>query len=348
MSRQIFTKIYKKCAIALILAAAFFAMPAFQTYVHADGPITTRPAPRRPAAMGLEITGEIPRANFDCDELNELLNDRFTAQFNSFVVSHQASALSVDFQPQIFHSPALGGNPALVSVVVTMTATSATTTSAVATTVLNYNTGDIITLDQYNVNAISLVNNRIRAIIGANPRGFVSNFSGIDGSHPFYIANGRLVIPFGSAELVPTARDIQHVELSIENIRNITINRAQVNILPPEQYSTRMVRLSTVLSHFDYEYNWNPRTLTIDIAKDGHGVASLTIDVNSFSYRRSTERELEASPMLRQGRTYVPISFFDEIMGMSASITPGGNIIISRYMAPLPDETPAPNLEHLR
>ena len=292
--------------------------------------IGTRPTPRRAAAMGLEISGVIPEARFDDDELNDLLDERFISQVNSFIQAHQASALSINFTTDVFahQSP---DSHLLVSVVITMQAVSATTTSAVATTVINTYYGEIITLSQYNINAVSLVNNRIRSMINANPRMFVPNFSGINADHPFYFNDGRLVIPFGSGGLVPTARNIFPVTFVTENISSVAVRATQFYTLPVELYSVRMVRLAVVTDHFGYDLEWDSRARTAEILDGDVTVATLTIGNNAYSYRNSPQRALEVAPALRLGRTYVPLSFFDEIMGMTATVTADGYIIISRY-----------------
>jgi len=327
------------------LPQSFFRTPMLSNISSTDLSdfVSTRNVPRRAAAMGLEITGLIPEANFDCDELNYLLEERFTTQVNSFIQAHQASALSINFSTDVFshlHYPDSSDNDEhhlLVSIVITMEAVSAATTTAVATTVVNTHYDEIITLSQYNINAIALVNNYIRARIDANPRLFVPSFSGIDAEHPFYFNSGRLVIPFGSGEL--TLRGTHHITLVTDNIDTVVIRPTQAFTLPAEQYSVRMVRLAVVTDHFGYSLEWDARTRTAKIligdeaGNDYEVISMLTVGENVYSYRGSDERTLEVAPALRLGRTYVPLSFFDEIMGLTATVTPNGYIVISRYIA---------------
>ena len=324
--------------------------PFFRTSVLTNTPsedfsdfVGTRNAPRRAAAMGLEITGLVPGARFDDDELNELLEERFAAQVNSFIQAHQLSALSINFSTDIFgHHNYLGSDAGsddsdyhlLISIVITMEAVSASTTTAIATTVVNTYYGEIITLSQYNINAIALVNNYIRTRIDANPRFFVPNFGGIDAEHPFYFNSGRLVIPFGSGML--SARGTHRITLNTDNIETVVVRPSQTFTLPAEQYSVRMVRLSAVARHLGYRLDWNSRTRTVEIRtgddENYEVVSTLIVGENSYNYRSSDERTLEVAPALRHGSTYVPLSFFDEIMGLTATVTPNGYIVISRYI----------------
>jgi len=330
-----YTTIIVALALTVIMIVPFSqAVYADDTYAAAEALITsigTRVAPRRPGAMGLRITGNVPDGRRVADAaLRPVLTARFTAQAGAFAQNHQASALEINHSVEFFIST--GGE--YVSVVLTMEAVSATTTSGVATTVINVETNEIVALDGYNATVRGLVNNHIRNQIAANPRGFVSNFGGISADHPFYLDADRLVIPFGSAELIPTERAIHTVVFSLENFRNIVIGDDNFFQLPPEQYSTIMVRLTPVLRHFDYSWEWDSDTRTTHILSGDRIVSSLTVDENVFSYRRSATTKLEAAPKLFEGGKFVPLSFFDEVMGMNTIVNlSDGRITISGYMS---------------
>ena len=328
-------KFHLSFALSLVLVAAFFAFPApslnarsvVDTFVNAIG---TRAAPRRPATIGLEITGEIPHVQFSRNnefaQLGTQLNERFMAQYNAFVQSHLTSALSIHFTAEIFTSYDF------VSVVLTKAATSASVTAAVSTTVINATTGEIIALPDFNVNILQLINNYLDDIISANPRGFVSDFGGVDSSHPFFLDEDRLIIPFGSAELIPDARTIEFIELSISNIQNEFLDDDYFIILPPSQYNTIMIRLADVMRRFGYDVEWIAETRTVNVLSDDEIVSSVTIGENAYFYRDRSARELEMAPMAsNEGRAYVPLSFFSEVLGIPTTVSPDGYIVMSRY-----------------
>ena len=367
MSKKFCRKLIKKFAV-VALAAAFVA-PIAPVFANPVSTLSTtnrntveevevdaaealidaigrRRAPRRPGAMGLRVTGEIPDGRFVEDRgLRAALTNRFAAQASAFSQQHQASALEIDHSVEFFVSQSGDGADQYVSVVLTMEATSVTVTRAVATTVINVNTNSIVTLDEYNINARRLINTHIRAKITANPRGFVSNFNGIDAGHPFYLDGDRLVIPFGSAEIIPAERAIHEIELSLEGIRELRLADGFFFQLPAEQYKTIMVRLRTVLEYFDYGINLDEDTGETIITAGEREVSRLQVGDNAFFYRRSAVRELESAPVLRNNLTYVPLSFFDEIMGMATTVNlEDGIITISRYMA----EAPSSNFNHLQ
>ncbi|MCL2377339.1 MAG: copper amine oxidase N-terminal domain-containing protein [Defluviitaleaceae bacterium] len=329
-------KFHTKLVCTLGLAVAFFAtsLPCFDMQITAAQPtsaaatlaegIGSKDAPQRPTVIGLEITGQVPYAQTGSDRLNEELNERFTAQRNAFEQDHLTSALSIHFDDARYTS----GN--FASVVFTKEATSASITSAISTTVIDARTNRVVTLSDYNVNITQVINGYINNKISANPRGFVTNFTGIDANHPFYLDDDHLVIPFGSSELVPDERNVHYVQLSISNIQDETIGSSFFETLPPSQYNTIMVRLTEVVSRFGYEYEWIGETRTVNIMIDGDIVSYVTLDENSYHYRDRTPRELELAPMAFNDRAYVPLSFFSELMGIPATVTTSG-IVMTRY-----------------
>lgn len=347
MKKQ-FVEFFKKFHIKAVLATAMavvFVISAFSPNLHllASSPsspspearnimngITTRQAPSRPGTMGLELTGTIPIARIPGNpELTRELENRFNAQYNNFIRIHRTSSISLHFTTDVHVSST--GSEEFVSVVMGMEATSASTFAAAATTVIRVADGEIITLAEYAPNIIQLANNHIRDIIAQSPRGFVANFQGIGANHPFFLEDNRLVLIFASAELRPAARSLQTVELNLDNIQNAQINDNGFIVLPPDQYSATMVRLRDALDMLGHAVVWNNETRGADIVFNEQVVASVFIDENTYVCRLGSSRTLEVAPMLHRGRTYVPLSFFDEILGMATTITSDGQIIISKY-----------------
>jgi len=335
-------KLHIKFTIALSLIVALFAatLPGFDVRIFASQPtaaatalvdgIGTKDAPQRPTVIGLEITGQIPYAQTASNRLNEELDERFTAQRNAFEQDHLTSALSIHFDSNTYTSSHFA------SVVFTKEATSASITSTISTTVIDARTNRVITLQDYNVNITQVINGHINHKISENPRGFISNFAGIDEDHPFYLDGNDLVIPFGSAELISDNRSIHDVRLSISNIQDETIGSSFFEALPPSQYNTIMVRLTEVVSRFGYDYEWIGEARTVNILINGDIIGYVTLDENSYNYRDHTVRELELAPMAFNDRAYVPLSFFSEIMGIHATVTSSGIAMTRYHFAPAP------------
>ena len=95
-----------------------------------------------------------------------------------------------------------------------------------------------------------------------------------------------------------------------------------------------MVSLAEAVGHFGYEVYWADETRTVYILADGDVVGYVTLDVNSYNYRNHIGRELEIAPMSFDDTAYVPLSFFNEIMGIPTTVSQTG-INMSRYPEPL-------------
>ena len=339
----------KRRFLALLLAAVFaFALPA-HTSLLAAAPtasalfilngIGTQDAPQSPATIGMNISGQIPLAQTGNSSLDAMLNERFETQNNAFVQAHMASALSINSTTASYVSGQF------VSVTFTKEATSVSTTTAISTTVIDTATETIITLPDFNVNILQLINNHINGLVAARPHHF-SNFSGVDANHPFFLDGDRLVIPFGSAELIPTERGIHEISLSISNIENIVVTSNYFRILPPNQYNTLMVRVGGVMRHFGYDVEWHSDLNAAIISLGSEPVSILTIGENAYHYGNQGTRELEVAPKLFNGRTYVPISFFSEVLGIPITVS-SDRITLSRYRT-TETSTPIVNLDFLR
>jgi hypothetical protein len=337
LPQQIIQKIkslHIKRVFSVLLAAALFVVAFPAPAVLSASQITpatefvlsgldVQDAPQGPATIGLEITGQVPVAQTGNLLLDNALNERWTQQYNAFVQNHMAGALSIDSRAEFFTSYEF------VSVAFIKEAASVSTTAVISTTVINASTGNIISLTDFNVNILQLINNYINSLIAARPHSFAS-FSGVDADHPFYLDGDRLVIPFGSAELIPTDRGIHYIVLSIFNIEEEFFPSSYFRVLPPSQYSTIMIRVADVMRRFGYEVNWDNDTRTVNISMNGIPVSTLVIDENAYYYHDSSLRELEVAPMLFNNWAYVPLSFFNEIVGIPTTVNSDG-ITVSRY-----------------
>ncbi|MCL2415372.1 MAG: copper amine oxidase N-terminal domain-containing protein [Defluviitaleaceae bacterium] len=276
-------------------------------------------------ASDIDISGSIPQVRITgISTFQNDLNRIFDDQFFNFVSAHANTAISMNFSFQTFTSGQF------VSIVVYMTAVSASVTSAVATTVIDTSSNSVISLNDFRPNAVQVVNNHIRDLISESPRTFIANFSGIDSGHNFYVDGDSLVIPFGSAELFPGERGISEIRLRISQIRTEVLDNSFYHTLPPSQYSTVMVQLREVAERFGMNLSFSFPISTVDITQDGRTITSVTVGQNSYTTIHGATRELETAPIHERGRVFVPLSFLEEILGIAADMD-GGFITLSRY-----------------
>ncbi|MCL2170324.1 MAG: copper amine oxidase N-terminal domain-containing protein, partial [Defluviitaleaceae bacterium] len=216
-----------------------------------------------------------------------------------------------------------------ISVVVHMHASGLTATTAVATTVINVQSLEIITITDFNPNMLQVVNNRLNNEIIQNPRGFVGDFTGIDNSHPFYLNQNTLNVPFASGTLKPT-RDIINITFHNNSIQNEVIARPMFRTLPEDAYNTIMVRI-LVAEYFGYTIGQIAESHTLS---KGHLLVTITVGRNSYFLTGDEARTLELAPMLIDGEVYVPLSFFREILGLATTVVSESEILMSKWQSP--------------
>lgn len=318
-TKRIAKNILKTIAVAgmgLVMSASTLEI----TLANADdfaGGIITRNAPGRRGAVGLTISGQLPRAVTGNRGLDDVLNARFMEQFNEFIDEHMGRAALMDFSKDLFVS----GD--FVSVIIDMTATSATTTRAIATTVINVETGEIINLSDYSPNILSLINNQLMNMVTDNPRMFASDFSGIDSNHPFYFDGNMLVIPFETGTFDIASRDISFQSFSRDLIQSQVIGSHLFTTLDDDQYNTVMVRLADVARLFGFDATWNSYDQTVTIYQGGDFITQVTAGENSHG--------LELAPTVINSRVHVPLSFFPQVLGIIATADTGGSIVMTMY-----------------
>lgn len=303
--------------------------------------IVLRSPPERVGNMDLTIGGKIPQANIlrrgtQAANLRPLdaprnlaLNNRFMSQYDDFIRAHRARASTFTFETNIYTSGRF------VSVVMTMEAEGAGITRAAATTVIDAVTLNVITLTDFNPNALHIVNSHLQYHISLNPRAFVSNFTGIDNTHPFYLEDNVLRIPFGSGAWRVGDREIRPVPVPLAHVQDVIVDSSLFRVLPAEQYNTIMVRLSDVALMFGYAAQWDALTQTVDVRRNDVSVSTVVVGRNSYFYRGSEARELELAPEIVRNRVYVPLSFFREILGIATIVvapgTADGHLFMSRF-----------------
>lgn len=85
-----------------------------------------------------------------------------------------------------------------------------------------------------------------------------------------------------------------------------------------------MIPLSSVLTEMGYTVKWIGDTRTVEISK-GAQWTSVTIDKNKYFKNRMAPWSLSSAPLIVEGRTYVPLEFIAEILGVNINIE-NGNI----------------------
>jgi hypothetical protein len=257
------------------------------------------------------------------DGFVEELNRHFEAQYNEFVRTAGENTRTLEFN---FDVTVSGG---FVNVLFYCGRAAVSTERLVLTTVIDADSGAIVTVtDIIGGNGVRLINRALSAQIAANPARYSSAFAGITPNNAFYMDNGDAVMLFNEFALVNAGTGITAVRVQLGGFANLSVGSEY-------QYTKgtvgiRMVQLKKVADGFGFELAWNEPTQTVDMRGNGFDI-EMTIGRNAYSGARNLSPvRLESAPELRldDGRTYLPLSFFEQILGLAYSVSLDDGIIL--------------------
>ena len=205
----------------------------------------------------------------------------------------------------------------------------------------NLYTNDITS---YSVN-IDTKNNKfisINSYLGANGLNYTNKvvsykaanmgvtYKKITENTPFYIKNKNVYVVYGAGSITFAQKGNIIFEIPYKNIKNYKVDKN--SYYKKSQYNVKMVPLRETLEYFGYTMNWENKTNSITVLKDGKFVSYLVIGENKYSDKNNKIiRQLEFAPEIKNGKAYVPISYFSQILEMLFAVDDNENIIISSY-----------------
>ena len=85
-----------------------------------------------------------------------------------------------------------------------------------------------------------------------------------------------------------------------------------------------MLPLRAIAEHFGYTVEWHDESQSVSLTKGAHYI-TFAINEDAYSFSRMAPQSLGAAPILFGGdTTYVPQSFFCELLGLNCNATEGG------------------------
>ena len=150
------------------------------------------------------------------------------------------------------------------------------------------------------------------------------------------LTNRRLIVfyDFTTKSLPAQTSPKKIIVLSQQEIEPVNIIVNDVTIDSPIAYidenGTVMVPLRAISEALSYEVTWNNEERCVAIGSD------ISVKINNKSIVVSgNEFELETTPIIKNDRTYVPLSFFKEALNVKIADLIESNIIIhnGRFMA---------------
>ncbi len=193
------------------------------------------------------------------------------------------------------------------------------------------NTGEVLTIEDFlGVNAVDMCNKYISDKIKKNPENYNTNFKGITKSQDFYIDdNNNCILLFNEYEIAPGYVGLQKISINLDKIYNIKINKSNYKI--KSEYSLKMLPLRQVCEGLGYTVDWDSTTNSTKVTK-GNFSTHVSLGKNSYTTGLSSPKQLESKPEIIEEKTFVPISFFEVILGASYSINTNGDITFSQYL----------------
>lgn len=202
-----------------------------------------------------------------------------------------------------------------------------TSITDISSFVLNKSTNSYIEInDILGTNGINYANKVISNKINTDNKTKYTSIPVINEKQSFYVKNSNIVIIFGTGKIAPVSKSTQRFEIPKDKIKNVTVK----SYYTKPQYNVKMIPVRSVLQQFGYSISWNGTTNTITASK-GNLSTKIIINKNKYYKNNIYPKQLEFAPEILDGITYVPISFFSEMLNMLIAVDSSGNVTISEY-----------------
>jgi len=281
--------------------------------------------------QGLDIKGEIPVLQEDFGPAYAYINDEIIAAKNSLVEStRRIRARSITFEYEIFYTADV------VSIVIMADTRAVTNRTSVTSVNFNPQTGELLSLtDAMGMDITPIAEGKIADMIRRDPATYYAAFTASPTGQAFYLTHEYLVLLFAAFQLSSAPDSARLITIVLEKIKVFTVYYEDYRI-SQDRYEIKMMPLRQILTSMGYQYEdivWNPSCMEAIIMRDGHAMITLTAGENNFQINGVMQRSLEAAPELKNHTMYVPISFFDQIMGLTAyNVDDYGNITFMAYV----------------
>lgn len=187
-----------------------------------------------------------------------------------------------------------------------------------------------------NINAIlgpngtKLMNLYLSSLIRNDSTKYNLSFAGITDSHDFFTDGQTLYLLFDSYEITKGNPDIETVTVPLDMVKSYVL-QAGSQKKPANNYSI-LLPLREICEYFGYEVNWRSFEDPISISR-GSFNTEIFLNVNDYK-KGSLNSKLESPPLFIEGTTYVPITFFDEILGLCYHADSDSLVTISEITLP--------------
>ena len=286
---------------------------------------------RNTREQGLDIRGRTPTLRECFGPSYAALNEDIEAAVDSMIEStRRLRARSITFDYEIF------ATAEVISVVIHATTRAVTERASVTSINFDPHTGVRLTLTEaMGMDITPLAEGKIADMIRRDPATYYAAFSAPPTGQAFYITDNALVLLFDEFQLSSAPGAAREIVLIRDNIKFFTIAYEDYR-LSQDRYGIMMMPLRQILlgmGYTDDDFVWDPLTKEATVMRNDRPMATLTAWENNFLLSGILQRSLEAAPELINGVMYVPISFFDQILGFTAyHIDEHGNVSFMSYL----------------
>jgi len=280
---------------------------------------------------GLEMEGRIPSLTHNAgiavqSRINDVI-DHVIASKIADAREMRARTLTFDFDAY-FSAP-------YMSIVLKSTAASASSKTEVVSVNFNTANGETVSAEEVvGAHVVQLADRLLVEMIRRNPERYNPGFAGMRDDQAFSLTNSEIVFWFNEFQLAPGFEGIVPLAMRLRDIREAELSYDEFRVYGG--FNLKMIPLPLVLPELGYRLYWNTETARPSVYHNDELIIELIPDVNDYireSRFASFTRSLEVAPEIRYGRTYVPISFFDQILSLVAySIDENDNITFASYL----------------
>jgi hypothetical protein len=277
---------------------------------------------------GLDIRGVIPHilASFDPAELiNAYILDDIVDPLIAEARRLRARAISFSFEHH--------RTDEVASIVIYANVVTAMPRTLVRSVNFCVTSGRILTMNEATGIEIAPLAERILAEkIRANPERYYAALSSPLANQAFFLTEDKLAILFDGFRLSTRVGEVDSIELLLANITTVVLTEEEYRTDGP--YGLKMIPLRDMFSiHLtDFEAFWDSANRRTMVRLGGIDIIELRADINEYIIHGTQRRSLEAAPQIIGGQTYVPITFFDQILPLTTyTIGFDGSITFLHY-----------------
>jgi len=298
-----------------------------------DEPPVTEPRILPDRLEGLDIYGDVPE--LFTDEAYIHINERVDEVIDLLIGdARRVRARSITFSYEEYLADGV------VSILIEANVSSVISRRMVRSVNFDVYTGELITIREVmEFDIVPLAERLLADRMRREPENYYAAQSVSLQNQAFFVNRQGTTILFDEFQLSAMVSGIRTLEISRNNIRHVTISAQQHFSADSVSYGLLMIPLRFVAEGLGYHVAWcgdlhMPAIYNIHPDDGGHRLAWMRAGYNDYS-TPTGQRSLEAAPTIRNGgHTYVPITFFEQILTFTTyTIDSDLNITFLAYMA---------------